>query len=435
MLKKALAFIDAKSASIAILAGGFVQFYLMFLAIDSMMYYGIGIWRVSPIVRGAALLIIGVLLLRKLATSSIKYDALLATLIAYALVCSIVGITNDGAGYIFGRQLFAAITMIACYWLGLYLQDISTKVKEFHAVAIATLLGCIIFVFVAVATEKLGHAFTSLGASIPLLFALDFSLIAGRIPLLLVCLAIILVTNLRMGVIGASIMIATYVCFRYLKRPAHKVLIAPVFAILLFVAFTGAILTIDKVGSIVAGYSVGERAHRTLDAITAMVPMHKGPDHVGNAKHPDIQEIMEHVSTNRLSQALAVFKAVNVSTPSLLLGLGFGSEYSWDYYSTYEKAWQHYVFHQTDMMAPYFLLTGGILFAVLVPVLIVWRMARVYLNMVPELKLGGLFVLGFGATMFFGFQPNVPLFWLLLGALSTGTTAQEMKASATDPLS
>jgi hypothetical protein len=418
-LQKSFATIDQNTTRIAIYAGGLVHVYLMVLAIDSMFVYGTGISLASPVIRSASLFVVILLLIRQIATVRLKYDSLLLSLIAYMVCGTVIGLYLHNPSYPFGRHVFAGLTMICSYWLGLYLADsVNQDSRPFALISWTTLATCVFYLIIAGAAGQLGKPYTNLNGSVPLLFSLDVVLQNGQIGLVIACVIIVLATNLRAGVMGMSIILGIAAVRRLVKNhsPYVRLISAGLLSVVLFGGFTVLIYASNRL--IAESPTFGERASRTMSLVGKILPKAIQPEIKAIDAKSNKTTAPDQAFSGRLGQAKAVYTSVKDGRGTLLFGSGFGGEYLWTYYSTYLGDQQYYTLHQTDLMTPYFLLTGGAVFAVSITLLFAWKMVIVATLATAASKLGILFVIGFGATMFFGFQPNAPLFWMLLAAFS-----------------
>ncbi|WP_331831140.1 hypothetical protein [Aurantimonas sp. E1-2-R+4] len=91
---------------------------------------------------------------------------------------------------------------------------------------------------------------------------------------------------------------------------------------------------------------------------------------------------------------------------------------------------QVYKMHQAEFMPAHFLLTGGVLFTIIIMSLMLWQLIKIFFAVcVGYRTLGMLFVIGFAFNMFLAFQPNTPLFWMLLAAFGKAYPLRRRRVS------
>lgn len=455
----------------AVVSAGVIHLYLLVVALDSMFFFTIGATTGSPVVRLVVFgFIFGALVIKL--SERVTFDAFVLVLIAYLAFGFVGGIALDYSPYILFRQAFAATTMLTSYWIGLYLaENIRAIERPLRIFAWLTFAGVIAFLLVAVAYGVLGRPNTSVSVGGPLLLSLDMAIRSGPWWLLLACIAIVLVTNSRNILMATSVILGAVVAQRFFSRRnlVIRIATAAVVAVAIFAVLTITIVTGARYGADY-GFMFGERSLTVVEAVDkigepsspplkstditpgtskelieserASVPGPPGAQGGHAPKEPiapapkrdaadpsegkdsleafrisDRVDFWDQFTSGRITQTIGAYDAINRNVFSMIFGPGFGAEYVWRYISRASNTEQIYIMHQAEFMPAHFLLTGGFFFAIAIISLIIWNLIKIFSAACGSYRtLGMLFVIGFAFNMFLAFQPNTPLFWMLLAA-------------------
>ena len=135
---------------------------------------------------------------------------------------------------------------------------------------------------------------------------------------------------------------------------------------------------------------------------------------------PPFLEKLDAFSSVRIRSTYAAWQRISTSTTTVLFGSGFGSEYSFFYWSNAYNNWNKYDVKQPDTLTNYFALTGGVVWSCVIILMLLYKLTRIGISTLAKQPhiIGPLFVIAYSVEQFLSFVPNSPLFWLLLGALS-----------------
>lgn len=419
---------------IAISAGALVNIYLAFLVVDANTGYNTGIDAASPIVRAVSLFIIGFVLLWMIfKTQSLRLDFLVISLVAYIAFGSLVGFVRNGLSYEFFRHLFAAATMLSAYWAGRFLQFKGLHIdKTLRFWAWMSVAGGVLAWVIGYRTLENG-AFSM--SPVTQILPLSVSLTTGAAVMFALSLSMIAFGNKRDVIIGASILLSAVFVKKYFSymNSVLRVFVGAISAVaislIIFIGVSQSTKMLTYLGVPLSG-NLSERSNRVVDFFDEEErDREKGTDGTkfgADAPPADLDSIywkLERFTSSRLSLATSVFNSVVDSKYGYIFGNGFGGSYYWRYWSNNNESWEEYVFHQTDLMPLWFFLTSGTFIALMVVGGVFWNLLSIFIyTSRVSIEIPALLVLGACFSMLLSFQPNVPLFWLFLGAMSTRIT-------------
>lgn len=395
---------------------------LLAISVEANYGYSLGVSDVSPYIRlaitGALALVV---LSRPIEMMRFVTDPFVFCMAAYICVGAGIGLFSNGLTYEFIRHGFAAITIIVAYLAG---RASAAEIRDSNQSLIAW--GWITAIFGVATFIACIPAMTYVAYSLspaPLLFALDAGIASKSIALMALAGAIIALGNKRGVILAACAIIATALVRKWFPRAGLLPRLLVGFA--LTIGLTFATLYTIKVASSSATLAMwGEalplpafdRASRVIDALGGQAEMNS--EQSGEAK-PHEMTALDRFSSGRVSQLWGVLDEIDGSISTIIFGGGFGSSFTWSYWSDNLDALQQSRQFQVDFMPLWFLLTGGITFAIAIPSIIAWRLIQIYGTASSAgLGVGALFALGFSIDALLSFQPNAPLFWLFLGAFS-----------------
>lgn len=425
--------------NIAISVGSIVNLFLVLLVGDANYGYSFGFEKFSPAIRVSATTALFILfVVTSLKNRFIKFDYFIVATGVYAINGIISGVFRFGFSYEFLRHTFGAATIFTAYLTGIALSDQIVKSSRALTTWAYITLAVTFLVFIACIPTMSSYAYSMSPAS--LLLTLDAGLRSS--PLLVALSApIFILGNRRAIFLAVAIIISTMIVARFLKQKTllSRCLATAALSCIIVLASNGAIVMVGTITkNILPNITVFERSERmagVFDTVEKWVSASNSPittleppsgiagssvkcdSKVPNASPETRMSSSDAFLSGRLSQAAAVMTTVNKTWLTTLIGPGFGSTYTWSYFSDNLCAMQVYTFSQADTAIVYFLLTGGVVFAVLLPLLIGLRVFGIFTDVSSGLtSIGALFVIGFAIDMFFSLQPNAPLFWMLLGA-------------------
>ncbi|MEF2549689.1 hypothetical protein VQ045_21585 [Aurantimonas sp. E1-2-R+4] len=282
----------------------------------------------------------------------VKFDGLVLVLIAYLAFGLVSGVVLEYPLYIVFRQAFAAATMLASYWVGLYLaENIRAIERPLRILAWATFTGVLAFLIVAAAYGVLGRPNTSVSVGGPLLLSLDMAIRSGPWWLLLACISIIMVTNSRNILMATSVMLGAALAQRVFsgRNLVIRLITGVIAAVAIFAVLTIVIVTGARYGADY-GFMFGERSlivveavdkigdplGSTLNGADAVPPAPKesiAPDQARGAIQPSKDrdslealrisgrvDFWDQFTSGRITQTIGVFSAINRNVFSTIFG-------------------------------------------------------------------------------------------------------------------
>lgn len=401
----------------------------------------------SKIFRGAALLAItGLLFLKLWQRGGVVVDLLAVVLAIYTLSGLLLGLIWGNDFYIFGRHLFAALMILMSYWFGVVAaQEIRNQEKILY------ILGSIILAAVPAIVfgmwNLLGAQISTFGVS-PLFLTLDAAVSSGRFWIAAICFLIIALSNKRAIVIGGCAIGAILIARQRLSRHRFLVRAAAATAITV-VLYAGAVAFTKVVDLLVPALSGGkvsvafsEKLARRMDSDGAPAAEDLLGEKVASSITSEGAEngftALDYYTSARMAELVGSFGSISHNAVTLAVGRGFGSDYFWTAYSRNLDKQVSARLHQPDFLPTYFLLTGGIFFSLAISSLLAWGLIGLFARAtLRQVAVGSLFVLGFSIDNLLSFQPNSPLFWIMLGALCHGrlfsTTREDVLCAQRPP--
>lgn len=457
-------------AVIVISLASFVNAFLLLISAEANYGYQLGIAQFSPYVRfGATFGLIILFTIRFIKDRELKLDELFYIIIAYMILSCISGLLNNGPSYAYFRDMFAGVTIISSYACGVIYSSRILRAQgviiKWAYVTLLLALGVLIW-----SIPTMDSSAYSLSPA-PVFLVLDAGLNGASKWILVLLVPIILFSNKRVFILGVSAIIATVIVRK--KASAWPIVsrtaLGMIFTGLVFLIINFSIL---GVGVLVGQFSDGsrqtsvfERVNRVADVLgvpanesaeskvpNSIDPVHpstrtsgRRPSKSGTvadqlnsspaeqpkgglseqvqAKERPQMTPLDRFTSGRFSQLDGILAENRSSTLRMLLGQGFGASYTWKYWSDNNNDWVVDRMTQVDMMPMSFLLTGGVVFATIVSLVVGWRLFIIYDYISASgVGIGGLFAIGFALDALFNFQANAPLFWLMMGAFSTAAS-------------
>jgi hypothetical protein len=405
-------------ARLALAMAALTNVFLIFLAADANHSYLMGSQIVLPTVRIIAFFCMICLLTIHLHRDWVKPDAFTILVLGYAAIGTALGLAFGNDRVLLVRHLFASLTIAGFYWLGMGMQRslavMLKDVKVWSWVTFAASLALYVILF-----PRLISAATTSATPTPLLLTLAVGLTSGPVWTAVLATLLIAIGNNRAALLGASVSLAIWIGTSFsTSRVIARIMAVVILVPTLFLAMSFFVIGVNRIilnpitqpGGVPAVLS--ERLERVLDFL---------PDDQTSAspqKAAAPKNVLDEYSSFRVLELKSVLNTLKKNALGPFFGSGFGATFEFTYYSEMLNAIQNSVRFQPDVAASYFLLTGGMLGAV-VFLLLLHRLFFLSWGALSGAVRGPyvLFVLGYSISNMVGFVPNSPLIWLLMGGL------------------
>lgn len=404
-----------------IYAACLLNLYLVVLMADSHHQFAWGTPALSGVLRGSVLILAAAFILQR--ADEIPRDPIILALGAYAAAGVAIGLLNSNPLQGITRHLFAACFMVTVYWAGTLIDPRSIRLVK-TLVVLAWVTATMYVVILIVAPRIIGLAGASLAPQ-PAMIIIATALGSASIPLLLIGFALVLVGNKRSFALGVCASVALAGTIKSGVRPLW---LKGVVLAVLFVLSLATYLLAAKYGA-----ELGARFDLSflsrIDGQLATVAARELAEPIRSGQ----TDFWTYITSGRNREFFAVLDTLDGSVAKWLFGAGFGATYEWTYYSWVMHKMTTVTHNQPDMVPSYFLMTGGIVFAIALIALIIWRVLQVAIFATSdrriEVMVPALFVFGWAVDNFWSFAPNTGLFWLMLGFL----TAQAQRHAGREP--
>lgn len=328
-----------------------------------------------------------------------KWDSLGLTLAISCVVGLLVGFTRENDWATLGRHAFAGIFVPCLYTAGLNFTIAEKRLRVILGAFAWLYLWAFFLVFFNLAsllTESLGIVGYSPGH---LLLSLAVGLNRYSPLLAISSLVLIALGNKRGVLLGALCMIGFwfYVRQRRFRSATWLILGTATAAAAVFVG----------------GYGL----YLLRENMSPDIPILSGAlERVARFFQPD-EEGLTYLSSARDTEFQGVRETLAAQPGGWLWGGGFGATYVNEYYSHFLESWQVSDRFQPDVILFYYLLTSGLPLALLIVGLVALRFWRIvhHTFVTGRNREVVFFLVAYFMDMVLSYQPNDPLFWLLLG--------------------